>query len=381
MNNQYLKTLNKASIFKLVCIHGTISRLELHKRTGLSKMTVTNLVNEFIEAGFLRSGGTESSGLGRRTELIEIVPDAMHTLGVLITHHGLYISSVALDGSYIDPWKSPLDNSETADGLLDKMHAGIEDVMSRTAGASYAGVVISSIGCVNPDTNALELEAFFPGVGMVKDLQKRLGDRYGLPVFAENDANISAMAELYYGKRPAPDDFIYVQVDEGIGAGLVTNGSLVSGRSFAGEMGHMTVSQDGQPCRCGNRGCLELYASTTAACQWYADKTNQNDIPWQSLVNLARENDPTALEALSRMSHVLVSGLVNLINIIDTNCIYIGDKGTDLLEFFHDSMEESLNHRRFIQKHVSIRCASFPADARIRGVAPLMIERLVGNIS
>lgn len=373
MNSQYSKALNKTSIFKLVCIHGAVSRLELHRYTGLSKMTVTNLVGEFIQAGLMRQCGTEGSGVGRRTELIEVVPEAAMTIGVLITHHGLYITAVSLAGSYSHPVELELSPEETVDSLYDKIFAGVDRVMA--AGGCFAGVVVSSIGCVNPHTNTLELETFFPRVGRVSDLSERITGRYGLPVFAENDANISALAQLYYGDG-TDRNFIYVQVDEGIGAGLVMDGALFStGNGFAGEIGHMTIVNDGVPCKCGNRGCLERYASTTATCQWYAAHRGRGTMDWPGLIAAAENEDRLAREAIGRMGSYLSSGLVNLINIVDADCIYIGDKGAEVLGQLNGEIEAEVNRRRFLQKHIRVRQASFPDDARIRGVAPLLIER------
>ena len=168
-------------------------------------------------------------------------------------------------------------------------------------------------------------------------------------------------------------------MDEGIGAGLVLDGALFSaGNSFAGEIGHMTIFHDGVPCKCGNHGCLERYASTTAACAWYGAHRNRQPVSWQKLMELARDGDAIALETIQRTGGFLISGLVNLINIVDAECIYLGDKGAEMLELIQPHMEQELNERRLQKKHVSIRPASFSSDARLRGVAALVIERYGG---
>lgn len=378
MNSQYSKAQNKASILKLVCMNGAISRLELHRRTGLSKMTVTNLVGEFIEAGIMRQCGYEDNGIGRKTELIEVVPDAAITIGIMITHHGLYVAPVALDGSYSNPWKCQLNPDETTDSLYQKIFAGIDHIIG--GGGRFAGIVVSSFGCVDTQSNTLEIEFFFPQVGRLTDLNERLGQRYGLPVFAENDSNVSALAELYYGKNP-PENFVYVQVDEGVGAGLVVGGTLFSVQhSFAGEIGHMTIENDGLPCKCGNFGCLERYASTQAACEWYSAHRSRNKVSWDELIEYARRGDEIAMAAMSRMGRYLTSGLVNLINVVDADCIYIGDSGAELLSMSSWPIEKEINQRRFLCKNVRVCPASFPMDARIRGIAPLLIEHQ-GDVS
>ncbi len=378
MNSQYSKAQNKASIFRQVCINGTISRLELHRRTGLSKMTVTNLVGEFIEAGIMRQCGYEGNGVGRKTELIEVVPDAAVTIGIMITHHGLYVAPVALDGSYSELWECQLNPNETTDSFYQKIYTGIDHIIG--GGGRFAGIAVSSLGCVDTQNNILELEFFLPRVGRVTDLNERLGKKYGLPVFAENDSNVSALAELYYGENP-PENFIYVQVDEGVGTGLVVGGALFSTKhSFTGEIGHMTIENGGLPCKCGNFGCLERYASTQAACEWYSAYRGIHKVSWDELIEYARSGDDIAMAAMSRMGRYLTSGLVNLINVVDVDCIYIGDRGTELLNMSSWPIEAEINQRKFLHKNVRVCPATFSLDARIRGAAPLMIEHQ-GDVS
>ena len=240
MNSQATKTINKTLILKLACMHRIFSRLDLHNWSGLSKMTVTNLVCEFMEAGIMRMAGTESAGVGRKAELIEVVPDSLITIGVLLTHHGLIVAGVGLDGTQYQTEHMVTDAAISLDELYGKICRGIDGVIRALPGRNFGGIVISTLGCVDSATNTLELQAFYPNVGRVTGLDKLLGEKYGMTVISENDANVAALAELYYSPQPTPQTFIYVQIDEGIGSGLITEGKLFSeANSFAREPGHM----------------------------------------------------------------------------------------------------------------------------------------------
>lgn len=160
MNSQDSKTYNKARVFKLACMQGAISRLDLHRRTGLSKMTITNLVAEFLEQGMVRMVSTESTGVGRRTELVEVVADSLLTAGILLTHHGLYIAAVALNGSYRTVHEFPLGPEDTEQTLYDKIETGVGMILEERAGERFAAIVISTVGLVDVTSNALELSPF-----------------------------------------------------------------------------------------------------------------------------------------------------------------------------------------------------------------------------
>ena len=339
-------------------------------------MTVTNLVCEFMEAGIMRMAGTESAGVGRKAELIEVVPDSLITIGVLLTHHGLIVAGVGLDGTQYQTEHMVTDAAISLDELYGKICRGIDGVIRALPGRNFGGIVISTLGCVDSATNTLELQAFYPNVGRVTGLDKLLGEKYGMTVISENDANVAALAELYYSPQPTPQTFIYVQIDEGIGSGLITEGKLFSeANSFAGELGHMTICHDGLPCRCGNRGCLERYISTTAICEWYGERTGKSRVSWESFMESMERGEPEARRTLERACEFLASGLVNLINIVDAERIYIGDRGADIIAHMVEYLEAEVNRRRFLKKNIRICPASFSKEARIMGVAPLWIER------
>lgn len=376
MNSQTTKTINKTVILKLACTHGTFSRLDLHKWSGLSKMTVTNLVSEFLSAGVMRMAGTEDTVIGRKAELMEVVPDSIITIGVLITHHGLFVAGVGLDGTQFGVTHAAMEPEIGFDEFCEKICSGIDGVIEALPGKRFSGIAISSLGCVESAANVLELQAFYPNVGRVETLDSMLTERYGLPVISENDANVAALAELYYGKEPVPQTFIYIQIDEGIGAGLITDGKLFGEvESFAGEIGHMTVIHEGVACRCGNRGCLECYISTTAICKMYARVTGRERADWDEVMADAAAGVEDALEVLEKTGGFLASGLVSLINIIGAEKIYIGDRGADILKYVGGCIEGEVNRRRFVKKPVTICPATFSKEARIMGVAPLWIER------
>jgi predicted NBD/HSP70 family sugar kinase len=145
----------------------------------------------------------------------------------------------------------------------------------------------------------------------------------GLPVVLENAANACALAELWTGRHPdSVRDLVAVTVSEGIGVGMIANGQLVRGRwGCAGEFGHVSLDESGPLCNCGNRGCWEVFASNTAAVNYYHEANGgkpggqQSDrISFTDLLALAQQGDAKAGQALDRMAHYLGVGLAMLAN-------------------------------------------------------------------
>jgi glucokinase len=166
-------------------------------------------------------------------------------------------------------------------------------------------------------------------------VEKRLSDRLGVPVLAENDANAAALGEARHGAGAGSRDLVFITVSTGIGAGLIQNGQLYRGtRGFAGEAGHMVIKPDGPLCGCGRRGCLETVASGTAIARLareaiqaekqtvlkqYAQPVSASDV-----FAAARAGDAVATAILDEAMLYLGLGLVNLVNLLNPEVIVLG---------------------------------------------------------
>jgi predicted NBD/HSP70 family sugar kinase len=163
-----------------------------------------------------------------------------------------------------------------------------------------------------------------------------MSQRLGLPVFVDNDANLGALAESAWGAGQGCDQMAYIKAATGIGAGLVHDGHLFRGTTgTAGEIGHMTVAEDGPICRCGNRGCLELYAGGVAllAALRHSHPTIET---LEQVVALARENHPACARVLADAGSHIGVAIANLINVFNPRRIIVGGElsgaGETLLE-------------------------------------------------
>jgi glucokinase len=189
----------------------------------------------------------------------------------------------------------------------------------------------------------------------------RLADRLGVAVRVENDANVAAWAEARFGAGAGRAAVVCVTVGTGVGGGLVTGGQLQRGGfGSAGEIGHIPVVPEGRPCGCGQRGCLEQYASGTALVRAARERLDApdagglrracdgrpEDLHGPAITDLARQGDAAARQLLAEIGDWLGLGLVTLTAVLDPECFVIGggvaEAGEDLLGPVRDGLRRRL---------------------------------------
>jgi predicted NBD/HSP70 family sugar kinase len=251
---------NLSGVLTLVHRRRSLSRSELTRRTGLSRSTVKDLVDELVEGGLVEESQAAASRVGRPSP---IVRPQTRTLSVAVNPEtdAITIGLVALGGAVLDVARCPTDAIPTARETvtivaetIDRMRQKLDEHSSITA----IGVAVP--GLVHAPSSMVRLAPHLDWHD--EDLGQMLSGATGLPVFAANDANMGAIAEHIFGGHPNPRHMIYVNGGaSGIGAGFVVAGELLEGAAgYAGELGHTYVGGRG-PCHCGRIGCLETEVS------------------------------------------------------------------------------------------------------------------------
>ena len=243
------------------------------------------------------------------------------------------------------------------------------------------GIGISSIGPLNVQDGIILNPPNFHHIQNLS-IAEPLAKRYQLPAYLENDMNVSALAEMYFGNGQTANNFIYVGITNGIGAGIIINRKLYNGNGFGGEIGHTTVDIDGNLCGCGNRGCLETYASVPAALEW-AKKEYQKqnmempDPSWLWLVDAATTGNEICRAAIERLCRYLAAALVSTINLFDPECIFIGGDIGFAAEITIPYLNDYVSRCKFSPAEcaVPVYPSRFPGNAAFVGTAALVLER------
>lgn len=175
------------------------------------------------------------------------------------------------------------------------------------------------------------------------DLSTIYSEKFNLPVFADNDANVMGLGETAFGAAKDCSDVIFITVGTGIGGAIVINGQLYGGyKNRGGELGHVTIQHDGIACSCGGRGCLEAYASTSALVQQYADKTGKSadTIDGRYIIKKFKENEPEAVSCLKDHTDYLGHGIAGFINTFAPQKVVIGGGISEAGQFYIDMIKD-----------------------------------------
>ncbi|MET1059461.1 MAG: ROK family transcriptional regulator [Nocardioides sp.] len=262
-----LRAANSRAILTLLAGEGPMSRADLARGTGLSRTTVSSLVTALIGTGQVVEttgrGKPHKGGSGRPPVLVTLSAPTGGVAGVDIGHGHIRVAVADRTGTIVAERLAAVDVDSDGVESLDQAAA-----MVRTA-LREAGLPRSDLQAVGMCVPApLDRRSARISTGILRgwrDLSpgEELERRLGVPVFADNDANLGALAELNHGVARGIDDLVYVKLASGLGAGIVLGGRLHRGASgIAGEIGHVQVGEDGQVCRCGNRGCLETLVAS-----------------------------------------------------------------------------------------------------------------------
>ena len=178
-------------------------------------------------------------------------------------------------------------------------------------------------------------------------MKPRLPGPFIAPVFLEHDANCGAMAELWYGAHRRDENLLYVVCDRGVGAGLIVGGDIYHGANgYSGEIGHASINFAGPLCECGNRGCLELYASSEALKEAYArSRLIEGGAAAGSdeILDLVRKGDRAAVNAYRQVASHLAFGVIGLINTLNPNCVVFADRMVEVGGVFLDTVRNVLS--------------------------------------
>lgn len=306
-----------------------LSRAEIAEATGLSQPAVSALTRRLLDSGALREAGARpSSGIGRRERELQVDPDFAWVVGVKLSMDHCTVTITDFAGAVRSSdevaWSTPTTQAmlvrEVAAAVRRCLSSGVALPLSRLAGIGVAvpGFVDSRQGTVLWSPVLKGEESMLPW-----PLAERLSSRVGVPVFVENDANMLALADQWYGRSGRAANVAMVTLEHGLGLGLVINGELYRGHSgLAAELGHLQIEIDGRACRCGKRGCLDTVSSMKAIKEMSRAEglecTSLSDIEYE-----ASTGNAAAIRILHRAGSGLGLAIANLIQINDPGLILI----------------------------------------------------------
>ncbi|GGT96067.1 ROK family transcriptional regulator [Actinomadura citrea] len=246
-------------ILALLRARGPLSRAEIARSSGLSRSTLSEIVSALLERGAVVTATAEATGRrspGRPAELVTLNPAAGRTLGMDFGHRRVHVA-VADAAQQVAATGTRSYARSTSWGRRVRIACNLVDSLRVDLGP-LTGVGVGVAGPVPRDRDGRP-------DGAARQVAEAVGEHFGVPVVADNNTRLAALAEAARGAGTGSSDVVYVRLSDGVGGGIVADGRLLRGAAgTAGEIGHVPVDAAGPPCGCGGHGCLEAYASVPA---------------------------------------------------------------------------------------------------------------------
>ena len=274
--------------------------------------------------------------------------------------------------------------------ILESAHRALEQANVDISALTAIG--IGAPGISNPETGILFTSPNLPGWQDVP-LRDIMQERLGKKTFLINDANAAALGEFYFGAARGVHNFIYITLSTGIGGGIVIDGKIYSGAiGAAGEVGHMTIDDDGPICNCGNRGCWETLASGTALAREARHRimegvrtsileyagSDVEKVTAEVIHSAAQQGDSLARELIARTGYYVGVGLANLINIFNPELIVIGGGLSNIGDMLLKPAFKVAGERAYKQAFQAVRfvSAELGRDSGVLGAAAFALQEM-----
>ena len=374
-DSSLIRDLNRAAILGLVGDEGLIARVEIARRLALSAATVTEITRELVSEGLVREVDQAPSSGGRRPILLGLVGRAAQAIGVKIAADHMALVRVALDGTPLERFTESFDATrpEAMERPGPTPHGGRRrrERLSRAPAGGRAGRagIVDSRGIVQA-----------PILGWADlPIGPLLRARLSVPVLVDNDVNTLAVAERLYGLGRGIDHTITVTIGRGVGLGIIVAGDLYrGGRGGAGEFGHLPVMEDGPPCSCGRRGCLEAVVADPALARQAleAGVVSADDAhPIVTLRNAADAGDAVALAIYRDAGTVLGRAVAGLVDILSPQRVIVSGEGTQAWEHLAAAFDAALRNTVFPPlASVSVQVDPWDDTKWARGAAALVLR-------
>ncbi|MDQ0050051.1 putative NBD/HSP70 family sugar kinase [Paenibacillus polymyxa] len=377
-----VKKLNKSIVLERIRLHAPLSRAQLSSQTGLNKATVSNLVAELITDGLVYETGLGESSGGRKPLMLLFNSRAGFVLGIEVSVQYIKGALTDLAGTIEAELTLSLTQHDPA-FIMGQIRKLVQELMQATPPSPHGivGIGLGVPGMVDETGTVL----FAPNLGWEEvPLRQQLEAELGLPVVVDNEANVGAQGELYYGMdgdhRQLVRDLVYISAGSGIGAGIIIDGKPYQGAwGYAGETGHMTIDWNGRLCSCGSRGCWELYASEKA----YVSSTLK--LPAHNTAELlpfAQQGEASTLSVLDDIGRYLGVGITNIVNSLNPGMLIIGGPLAEARPWLEQSMREVIDERAlpYHRRQLQIRFSTLGSRSTMLGAAYAATAPFLGRV-
>lgn len=381
-----IRAQHRALLLRLIWRERLISRADLARRTGLSRSAISAIVTDLLGTGLVQETGAGDSSGGRRPILLGFDDEALAIVGVDMgaAHVSVAVTNLRAE---VKAWRSTpcavRDEPEQALKLVQELidSALLESGFVRER---LVGIGLAAPSPVAPDEPTHLSPVVLPKWSGISPVE-RLEEAFGVPVGMDNDANLGALAEQWWGAGQDGRDLAYVKVATGVGAGLIIRGDIYHGAAgIAGEIGHIPVDPAAGRCVCGLEGCLNLLMGTPALvkrAQSLRAEHPGSALPKRGLsvsriVEEALEGDRLARTVVEEAGHNLAIGVAALLNLVNPATVVFGGSLTRARELLLQPLRMTLGKQSPSSsvKQSQLVISSLGIEGTTRGAATLVLR-------
>ena len=374
----------EARVVRVLSERGAVSANEIARATGLARSTISSALAELRNARVIVEAEPNGSarGVGRPAASFALNPRAGFCLGLHLSLDDIKLMAADVSHSVIFERTVPLGRDYAPAAAVEAARKTLRQ-SCREAGVAWRSVIgvgVSFSGPVAPDGRVQRASIIPTWAGV--NLREMFEPALEQPIFADNESNCSAIAEMTWGAAIGVEDFLLFKIDIGVGGAIVAHGRVLTGAAGAcGEFGHMTLDPQGDLCRCGNRGCLELRASLNPAVA-VASRLMGREVSVDEFVERAGSGDVGFRRLLADTAEIAGRGLGMIGAILNPGLILIGGRAALAGEALLQPLIASYERHTLIKRdetppaqRVRIEVAKYPRNHALLGAVALALRR------
>ncbi|SFC58588.1 ROK family protein (putative glucokinase) [Parapedobacter composti] len=385
----------KKRILTLFANDGNTTLTDLSKTLNISIPKANELVNELIVDGLAKDYGKTGSGVGRKPNMYGLEPDSAFFVGVEVKNFYINIGLMDFKRNLIKAsMEIPYHLNNTEDSL-NILCSSIDGFIGNSAvpWEKILGIGVNLTGRINYRTGYSY--SFF---NFHEDpLSKIIESVVGIHTYLENDSRAMAYGEFCSGGVKDEKNVLFVNLDHGIGMGIMVNGQLYYGKSgFAGELGHIPMFSNEILCHCGKKGCLETEASGQALTRLFQEKINQgassivtnkradpDDIMLEDIIEAANNDDTLAIELITEAGEKIGKAMATLVNLFNPELIILGGALAATGDYIKLPIKNALNKYSLslVNNDTQLTISQLGDKAGIIGACLLVRDRLLAITS
>ena len=376
-----IRDINRRVVLNLIRKYEPVSRAEVARRAHLQRSTVSAITEQLIAERWVTAGASGYMPRGRKPTLIHFNASRAGVIGIDVQASETKIALADFEMRFLEQETIPTDRDSGR--FISRLCDHVCRLIESHPHVACEGIGLALPGRIEPASNRL---MFAPSLGWESaDLVKPLCEATGLSVELENVANACAIAEIWGKAHPENVlNLVAMTISEDVGVGMVLNGQLVRGATgMAGEFGHVVIDEEGPLCRCGQRGCLEVFASNAAVVRSFSQAARRENADREppgfgAILRMAEKGNLRACESLNRMAYYLGAGVAMITTGLSPDVIVLVGEFTRVWKKIGPVINNIVKERSGAVSRTKIIPAG--PETRLRGAAAIVVQRHFGAL-